>query len=98
MATDGPSASLALDAFHVDETSHITVDPALCAECTLRPCLRICSAACFRPVDGTPGVAFDHAGCLECGTCRVVCRALGNGGVIGWRHPGVTFGVSYRYG
>lgn len=94
--SESVTALLALNTYEVDERAHIVVDPTICARCTTRPCLRICSASCFRETGGE--VSFDHAGCLECGTCRVVCRELGAGGVVDWRYPEGTFGVSYRLG
>jgi ferredoxin like protein len=85
---------LGLDAFALDERSHIEVDTAICDTCPTRPCLAACPAQLYRlGPDG--GVTFDHAGCLECGTCQAVCE---HGGVTSWRLPRATFGVSYRYG
>lgn len=40
-------------------------------------------------------VRFDYAGCLECGTCRI----LGLGSALEqWEYPRGTFGVEFRYG
>ena len=37
----------------------------------------------------------DYAGCLECGTCRILCsRTI----VERWEYPQPTMGVEYRYG
>lgn len=85
---------LGVDAFELDESSHIAVDTARCATCPTRPCLAACPAQLYR-LDPDGGVTFDHAGCLECGTCQAVCE---HGGVTSWRLPRATFGVSYRYG
>jgi len=40
-------------------------------------------------------IFFDYAGCLECGTCRILC-----GGTIikRWEYPNGTFGVEFRFG
>jgi len=90
---------LGLDKFNVDDgNSHIVLDPARCAACKEKPCLYICSAVCYKLAAEAQVVQFDYAGCLECGTCRVVCRNLGNSGVIRWEYPRPTFGVSFRYG
>lgn len=88
---------LALDRFNVDEgSSHIKVDSQKCAACATKPCLYVCPAKCYRK--GEDGmIRFDYAGCLECGTCRVACRQLGEGGVVSWEYPESTFGVSFRY-
>ncbi|MDH7479765.1 MAG: ferredoxin family protein, partial [Syntrophomonadaceae bacterium] len=40
-------------------------------------------------------ISFDCAGCLECGTCRVVCPRPG---AIEWNYPRGGFGIVYRYG
>lgn len=38
---------------------------------------------------------FDYAGCLECGTCRVLC---GKTILEKWEFPQGSFGVEFRYG
>jgi ferredoxin-like protein FixX len=40
-------------------------------------------------------LSFDYAGCLECGTCRILC--LGTV-VEKWEYPIGTMGVEYRLG
>lgn len=86
---------LGRDSFEVDEDeAHIVVDPAICTPCATKPCLSVCPAKLYTlRTDGT--VAFDHAGCLECGACRVVCEA---GGIVRWTYPRGGYGVSYRQG
>jgi ferredoxin like protein len=86
---------LSLDKFNVDEEeAHIILDQAICAKCQDKPCLLVCPAVLYR-LDKNGDIAFDHAGCLECGTCRVMCK---NQGIIKWEYPRGTFGVSFRYG
>lgn len=88
----GPEELLALDRFAVDEGNpHIQVDKAVCARCAARPCLVVCPARCYQLKDGE--LHFEYAGCLECGTCRVMCT---DKGVTGWNYPRATFGVTYR--
>lgn len=86
---------LGRDAFDVDEDeAHIVIDPAICATCDVKPCLSVCPAQLYSlGPDGA--MTFDHAGCLECGTCRVVCTV---GGIVRWTYPRGTYGVSYRQG
>ena len=56
--------------------------------------VRACPAALYK-VDANGNQRFDYAGCLECGTCRIV----GADTVIAkWRYPEPTMGVEYRYG
>lgn len=86
---------LGLDRFEVDEDEpHIVVDPDVCATCGPRPCLVVCPAQLYA-LDADGRMTFDHAGCLECGTCRVVCAA---GGITTWTYPRGTYGVEYRQG
>jgi ferredoxin-like protein FixX len=85
---------LALNRYAVDEeTAHIelidTPDPEEFAKL-----VRVCPAALYKvDKDGTP--SFDYAGCLECGSCRIVC---GDTIIKKWNNPGPTMGVEYRYG
>lgn len=86
---------LGRNAYEVDEDeAHIAIDATICATCAIKPCLFVCPAQLYSlGPDG--GMTFDHAGCLECGTCRVVCTA---GGIVRWTYPRGTYGVSYRQG
>ena len=34
-------------------------------------------------------------GCLECGTCRVICQDHGN---VSWNYPRGGYGISYKFG
>jgi len=87
-------ALLGLDTFDLDEHPHIEVDASICATCPTQDCVAACPAQLYRrDLDGL--VVFDHAGCLECGTCAVVCT---HGGVVAWRWPRAGHGVSYRFG
>lgn len=38
---------------------------------------------------------FDYAGCLECGTCRVLC---GKSILTKWEYPAGALGVEFRHG
>jgi ferredoxin like protein len=87
-----PEEALALNRFDVDEGNpHIIVDKAICAKCTARPCLYVCPAKLYRLKDDQ--MTFEYAGCLECGTCRVMCT---DGGVTSWNYPRASFGVTFR--
>ena len=53
-----------------------------------------CPAGLYRrDEEGSP--SFDCAGCLECGTCRLLC---GDALLEKWEFPQGGMGVSYRYG
>jgi ferredoxin-like protein FixX len=56
--------------------------------------VRACPAALYK-VDASGNQTFDCAGCLECGTCRIVGLDTV---VASWRYPGPSMGVEYRYG
>ena len=88
-------AYLALNRYEVDEGNpHIAIVDHPSRERFLE-LVRVCPAGLYKiGPDGAP-LAPDFAGCLECGTCRVV----GLGGVVAsWRYPGPTMGVEYRFG
>lgn len=85
---------LGLNKYAVDEEfAHITVNTALCRTCESKPCTWGCPALLYRLVGDE--IRFDHAGCLECGTCRLLCPVEG---AIRWEYPRGTMGVQYRYG
>ena len=89
-----PEELLGLDKFIVDEEeAHIVLDKRICATCKEKPCLVVCPAVLYT-LKGEE-INFEYAGCLECGTCRVVCK---NKGIIKWHYPRGSFGVSFRYG
>lgn len=85
---------LARNRYEVDEEhAHITLvehpDPI-----ELDELVRVCPAALYK-VDEAGDPTFDHAGCLECGTCRIVAEGRA---VARWEFPRPTMGVEYRYG
>ena len=56
--------------------------------------VRVCPAGLYK-LGAANERTFDYAGCLECGTCRIVA---GGGIVANWEYPQPTMGVEYRYG
>ena len=85
---------LALDRYHVDEEhSHIQVELENIDENAFKKLVLACPAGCYTYIDGQAG--FSHLGCLECGTCRVLC---GGSIVKEWNHPASGVGVSFRQG
>lgn len=86
---------LGLNRFNVDEEKpHIILNKAICFQCKEKPCLVVCPATLYT-LDKAGEICFDYAGCLECGTCRVMCR---NKGIVHWSYPRGTFGISFRHG
>ena len=85
---------LSLNKYEVDESNaHIELveDPS---DEEFDKLILVCPAALYkRDEDGKK--SFDYAGCLECGTCRVLCE----GTVVSkWKFPEATMGVEYRFG
>ncbi|MDD4171567.1 MAG: ferredoxin family protein [Syntrophomonas sp.] len=91
----GAPALLGLDRFIVDEEeAHIVVDKEICRQCAEKPCLYVCPAVLYK-LDKNGDISFDYAGCLECGTCRIMCK---NKGIVKWAYPRGTFGINFRFG
>ena len=59
-----------------------------------RKLLKACPAGLYKQ-DESGNIHFDSAGCLECGTCRLLCdeKTLQQ-----WRYPASGFGITYRFG
>ncbi len=85
---------LSLNRYEVDEESaHIElvenpdIDEFLKLVCA-------CPAALYK-IDEHGTQVFDYAGCLECGTCRILC---GDTIIAKWENPSPTMGIEYRFG
>jgi ferredoxin like protein len=73
---------------------HIKVKPHEKPSKALLSLTHTCPAGCYSLNDkGQVEIAVD--GCLECGTCRVVCAATGD---IEWNYPRGGFGVLFKFG
>ncbi|TCM85213.1 ferredoxin family protein [Rhodovulum steppense] len=60
----------------------------------LRALVNICPAGCYRlNEEGRVEVAPD--GCMECGTCRIVCQATGE---LEWSYPRGGYGILFKFG
>ena len=77
--------------YDVDHRAHIVVDSEKCARCPKKPCTYLCPASCYVLVDDR--IVFSYEGCLECGTCRVICPME----AITWNFPVSGKGVQYRF-
>ena len=71
---------------------HIRIrDAQRCQSCT-QPCTFCCPAACY--VKNEAGqVDLTTDGCLECGTCRILCPDN-----LDWDYPRGGFGISFKFG
>ena len=75
---------LSLNTYNVDaDRAHIRIiDHQVCLSCVRQQCINCCPATCYE-------------GCVECGTCRIVCNEFDN---IEWTYPRGGFGIQYRLG
>ncbi len=85
---------IALNAIKNDRESHIKLDRERCGKCKERWCISICPAHLYSIDEETGEVLVEYAGCLECGTCKIVCTH----GAVTWDYPKGGFGVQYRFG
>ncbi len=93
-STVNVDAKLSLDKFYVDEEhAHIVLvdDPD---DAEFHKLVLACPAALYK-VDEAGEKTFDYAGCLECGTCRILC---GTTIIQTWNYPVGTLGIEYRFG
>ena len=73
---------------------HIVVTPHEKPSKRLLSLLSVCPANCYSRNDaGQVEISVD--GCLECGTCRVLC---GPSGEIEWSYPRGGYGVMFKFG
>jgi ferredoxin like protein len=60
----------------------------------LKAMVHVCPAGCYSQNEhGQVEIVAD--GCMECGTCRVVCQ---NTGEIEWNYPRGGFGILFKFG
>ena len=86
-------ALVGMNKYHVDEqNAHIELTEDADTEEFLK-LVRVCPAALYR-IDGE-AKSFDYAGCLECGTCRILCADTI---IKKWEMPQPGMGIEYRYG
>jgi ferredoxin like protein len=75
---------------------HISIiDPERCAdECRTQQCTVCCPAGCYTR-EGNGRVVLITDGCLECGTCRVICTEFRN---VEWDYPRGGYGILFKFG
>jgi ferredoxin like protein len=83
---------LAVNKYDIDEEVHITINEEICSRCENRGCVYACPADCFKLTDER--VTFSFEGCLECGSCRLICDE----DAVSWTLPRAGFGICYQYG
>ena len=79
--------------FNTDEQPHIAINEEYHDEKKIELLVMACPAGLYRYENRK--IIFNHEGCLECGTCRV----LSGGKVVkSWKYPAGGMGVEFRQG
>jgi ferredoxin like protein len=75
---------------------HIAIkDQQVCAsECKSQQCVVCCPAGCYT-LEGGGQIQLTTDGCLECGTCRVICTDHRN---VDWEYPRGGYGILFKFG
>ncbi|WP_116133779.1 ferredoxin family protein [Tropicimonas sp. IMCC34043] len=73
---------------------HIAINRKPEDSAALRALTRICPAGCYSFNDDGL-VEISAEGCLECGTCRIVCNATGE---VVWSYPCGSYGTLLMVG
>ena len=89
----GLKAKLGLDVFKTGGKAHIEIKPGKERDPRLKRMIGICPAGLYSEGEAE-AVVLTVEGCLECGTCRLVCGTE----VLEWRYPEGGTGVQFRYG
>lgn len=87
---------LSIDKLNVDEGHPHIVMHLEKMDLEIQRILTIVCPAGLYTLDNKGRMAFEFAGCLECGTCRVAVAH--KKGALDWAHPRPSFGVEYRCG
>ena len=86
---------LGVNKFNVDEENpHIVLNKENIDMKEFKKLMIACPAGLY-VLNDDGSVRFDYAGCLECGTCRVLC---GSTILEKWEFPQGTFGIEFRQG
>jgi len=62
--------------------------------CADQQCTVCCPAGCYT-LEGNGRVVLISDGCLECGTCRIICDEHRN---IAWEYPRGGYGILFKFG
>jgi ferredoxin like protein len=89
----GLQAKLGLNVFKTGKDPHIKIKTGMEKDPRLKSVVRLCPAGLYS-VNETEEVVLSIDGCLECGTCRLVCGTE----VLEWNYPEGGVGVQFRFG
>lgn len=77
-----------------DGRPHIKINPKAEDSPELKSLVTICPAGCYRTNEaGRVEIVAD--GCMECGSCRIVCQQTGE---VEWFWPRGGYGVLFKFG
>ena len=84
---------LGLDVFKEGGDFHIEIKTEKMDDPRLRACVRLCPAGLYT-LDEQGTVLLSTDGCLECGTCKIICGDE----ILSWSYPEGATGVQFRFG
>jgi ferredoxin like protein len=75
---------------------HIKIkDANVCvSECQDKSCTYVCPASCYT-LEGNGAVTLITDGCLECGSCRIICSEHVN---VDWEYLRGGHGILFKFG
>jgi ferredoxin-like protein FixX len=62
--------------------------------CVAKSCTYVCPASCYK-LEGNSSVTLITDGCLECGSCRIICSEHKN---VDWEYPRGGHGILFKFG
>ncbi|MCL2529506.1 MAG: 4Fe-4S dicluster domain-containing protein [Coriobacteriia bacterium] len=86
-------SKLGLNVFKESSEFHIEIKTDKTNDKRLFACVRLCPAELYS-ADEQGCVVLSTDGCLECGTCLIICGDE----VLSWNYPQGATGVQYRFG
>lgn len=87
-------AKLGIDVFKLVAVPHIKIRTGKEKELRLKAAVRLCPAGLYSENQNGEVVLATIDGCLECGTCRLVCGV----DILEWNYPEGGTGVQFRFG
>lgn len=63
-------------------------------DCSTEQCTYVGPAACYK-AEGNGAVLLITDGCLECGSCRIICDEHRN---VAWEYPRGGHGILFKFG
>ena len=84
---------LTLVKFEIHEKPHIIIDKEKCRLCDEKYCVKACPAGLYE-INEKGELEFNYEGCLECGTCRLICPYE----AVHWEYPEGGYGVFFQFG